>query len=316
MTPASSLSIYNKKPSKKINNSSELIMKLIIISGLSGSGKTVALHTLEDENYYCVDNLPLGLLPQLIDCITSRRLQLYEDIAVGIDARSNSEDLRKFNTIIKQIQQRDSQPEIEIEIIYLQAELDTLIKRFSDTRRKHPLTKKGLPLSEAIEVERNLLKDVATSANLYIDTTFTNIHELRSYIKERVVKRKQANLSLLFQSFGFKNGAPTDSDFVFDVRCLPNPHWEPSLRDLSGQDQEVIAFLQVQADVQEMLKHIKNYLNFVIPKFEKQNRYYLTVSIGCTGGQHRSVYITETLHNEFQGQLEHVSMHHRELTQP
>ncbi len=289
-------------------------MKLVIISGLSGSGKTVALHTLEDEDYYCVDNLPIGLLPQLVDRILSRRVQLYDYMAVGIDARSDPEDLRDFGTIIEWIQQRDTESKIEIEIIYIQAELDTLIKRFSDTRRRHPLTKKGLPLSEAIEVERSLLKDVATSANLYVDTTYTNIHELRSYIKKRVVKRQQTKLSLLFYSFGFKNGAPADSDFVFDVRCLPNPHWEPNLRTLTGQDPEVIAFLQDQEDVQQMLQHIKDYLEFVIPKFIKQNRYYITVSIGCTGGQHRSVYIAETLHDAFRDQLENVSIHHRELS--
>lgn len=288
-------------------------MKLVIISGLSGSGKTVALHTLEDEDYYCVDNLPIGLLPEFVSRLLSRRVQLYDDIAVGIDARSDSEDLREFNSIIEEIRQSDASNIIEIEIIYLQAELETLIKRFSDTRRKHPLTRKGLPLSEAIEVEKNLLKDVATAANLYIDTTYTNIHELRDYIKERVVKRQKTNLSLLFHSFGFKNGAPADSDFVFDVRCLPNPHWEPNLRILTGQDSEVIAFLQEQEDVQQMLEHIKNYLNFVIPKFKKQNRYYLTVSIGCTGGQHRSVFIAETLHDDFRDHLEHVSIHHREL---
>ena len=288
-------------------------MKLIIISGLSGSGKTVALHTLEDEDYYCVDNLPIGLLPQFIDRILSRKVQLYDNIAVGIDARSDSEDLRDFHTILEWIEQRDKDTRIEIEIVYIQAELDTLIKRFSDTRRKHPLTKKGLPLSEAIEVERTLLKDVATSANLYIDTTYTNIHELRSYIKERVVKRDQNKLSLLFHSFGFKNGAPADSDFVFDVRCLPNPHWEPNLRALTGQDPAVIAFLQEQEDVTMMFDHIKNYLNFVIPKFIKQNRYYLTVSIGCTGGQHRSVYMAESLHDDFRDRLDHVSIHHREL---
>ena len=288
-------------------------MKLIIISGLSGSGKTVALHTLEDEDYYCVDNLPIGLLPQFVDRILSRKVQLYDNIAVGIDARSDAADLRDFNTIFEWIQQRDKKTKIEIEIIYLQAELDTLIKRFSDTRRKHPLTKKGLPLSEAINVERDLLQDVATAANLYIDTTHTNIHELRNCIKERVAKRKQTKLSLLFNSFGFKNGAPADSDFVFDVRCLPNPHWVPNLRAFTGQDPEVITFLQDQEDVQQMLEHIKNYLAFVIPKFIKQNRYYITVSIGCTGGQHRSVYIAETLHDIFRNQLENVSIHHREL---
>jgi UPF0042 nucleotide-binding protein len=290
-------------------------MKLVIISGLSGSGKTVALHTLEDENYYCVDNLPIGLLPQFVDRILSRKVQLYDEIAVGIDARSDSEDLRDFNTILEWIKNRDTETNIEIEIIYIQAELDTLIKRFSDTRRKHPLTRKGLPLAEAIEVERSLLRDVATAANLYVDTTYTNIHELRSHIKERVVKRKKNNLSLMFHSFGFKNGAPADSDFVFDVRCLPNPHWEPNLRALTGQDSDVIAFLQGQEEVQQMLEHIKNYLNFVIPKFAEQNRYYLTVSIGCTGGQHRSVFIAETLHDDYRDQFENVSIHHRELNQ-
>jgi len=284
-------------------------MKLIIISGLSGSGKTIALHTLEDEDYYCVDNLPVGLLPQFVDGILSRRVKLYDTVAVGIDARSDADDIREFDSIIKSLKQRD----IEIEIIYIQAELNTLIKRFSDTRRKHPLTTKGLPLSESIAVERNLLKDVATAADLHIDTTFTNIHQLRNCIKERVVKRPHEKLSLLFQSFGFKNGAPTDSDFVFDVRCLPNPHWEANLRALTGQDSEVIAFLQEQQDVQLMLDHIKTYLNFVIPKFIQQNRYYLTVSIGCTGGQHRSVYITEMLHDAFRGEIENVSLRHREL---
>ncbi len=289
-------------------------MKLVIISGLSGSGKTVALHTLEDEDYYCVDNLPIGILPQFVERILSRGEQLYDNIAVGIDARSGSEDLRDFNTIMEWVKQRDTEKIIEIEIIYIQAELDTLIKRFSDTRRKHPLTKKGLPLSEAIKAERELLKDVATNANLYVDSTHTNIHELRSHIKQRVVARQQNNLSLLFNSFGFKNGAPADSDFVFDVRCLPNPHWEPNLRTLTGQDPEVIAFLEKQDDVHQMLEHIKNYLNFVIPKFKKQNRYYMTVSIGCTGGQHRSVYIAETLHDFFREQLENVFIHHRELS--
>lgn len=288
-------------------------MKLVIISGLSGSGKTVALHTLEDEDYYCVDNLPIGLLPQFIERILSRKVQLYDHIAVGIDARSDSEDLRDFKTIVEWIQQRDTKTEIEIEIIYLQADLETLIKRFSDTRRRHPLTKKGLPLSEAIEVERNLLKDVATAANLYVDTTYTNIHELRSYIKERVVKRPKTKLSLLFNSFGFKNGAPADSDFVFDVRCLPNPHWESNLRPLTGLDQEVIEFLQSQDEVQEMLEHIRKFMQDWMPKFEKQNRHYLTVSIGCTGGQHRSVFIAQQLCDDFNEIIDNVSVRHREM---
>jgi len=288
-------------------------MKLVIVSGLSGSGKTVALHTLEDEEYYCVDNLPLGLLPDFIERVLNRKVQLYDNIAVGIDARSDADDLREFDNIMRRVKSRNPDRKIEVEIIYIQAELDTLIKRFSDTRRKHPLTRKGLPLSEAIAVEKNLLGELSRNANLYIDTTYTNIHELRNYIKERVVRREKGNMSLLFQSFGFKNGAPTDSDFVFDVRCLPNPHWEPALRTLTGQDPEVVAFLQEQQDVQDMLEYITGYLDFVIPKFTAQNRYYLTVSIGCTGGQHRSVYMTETLHDTYREKMESVSLHHREL---
>ncbi len=284
-------------------------MKLIIISGLSGSGKSVALHTLEDEDYYCVDNLPLGLLPDFVHQLLNQKIQLYSNIAVGIDARSHADDLREFNNILKQVQHHN----IEIEIIYIQADLETLIKRFSDTRRKHPLTRKGLPLSEAIEIERNLLKQVAQAADLYIDTTYTNIHQLRDHIKELVAQREHTGLAVLFQSFGFKNGAPVDSDFVFDVRCLPNPHWEPNLRKLTGQDAEVIEFLQNQEDVQEMLQHLRDYLNFLIPKFTQQNRYYLTVSIGCTGGQHRSVYIAEQLCDDFKAQITNTSLRHREL---
>jgi len=284
-------------------------MKLIIVSGLSGSGKTVALHTLEDEDYYCVDNLPLGLIPDFVERILDRNLQLYENIAVGIDARSDSHDLRQFNEIIKLLREKD----VELEVIYLQAELTTLIKRFSDTRRKHPLTTKGLPLSEAIEVERNLLNAVSSEADLFIDTTYTNVHQLRDLIKSQVIKNKDTKLTLLFQSFGFKNGAPTDSDFVFDVRCLPNPHWEPKLRPLTGLDADVIEFLQSQSDVQEMMEHIEGFLQHWIPKFKQQNRSYLTVSIGCTGGQHRSVFIAQQLYDDFRNSTDNVTIRHREM---
>ena len=284
-------------------------MKLVIVSGLSGSGKTVALHTLEDEDYYCVDNLPLGLIPDFVERVLNRNLQPYENIAVGIDARSDSRDLRQFNEIIKPLREKD----IELEVIYLQAELTTLIKRFSDTRRKHPLTTKGLPLSEAIEVERNLLNAVSSEADLFIDTTYTNVHQLRDLIKEQVIKDKDAKLTLLFQSFGFKNGAPTDSDFVFDVRCLPNPHWEPKLRPLTGIDDDVIEFLQSQSEVQEMMDHIEGFLHNWIPKFKLQNRCYLTVSIGCTGGQHRSVFIAQQLYDNFRDSSDNVTIRHREI---
>lgn len=284
-------------------------MKVVILSGLSGSGKTVALHTLEDENYYCVDNLPLGLLPDLIDRILNRSLQPYDNIAVGIDARSEAQDLKNFNDIIKSLRQKA----IHLDVIYLQAEHATLIKRFSDTRRKHPLSRKGLPLFEAIEVERNLLSEVASEADLIIDTTYTNVHQLHDLVKEQIIRKEGSSLSLLFQSFGFKHGTPPDSDFVFDVRCLPNPHWEPSLRSLTGLDSKVAEFLGQQEDVISMLNDLRDFLQHWIPKFKQQNRYYLTISIGCTGGQHRSVYIAQKLCDDFSNEISNVSIRHREL---
>jgi UPF0042 nucleotide-binding protein len=284
-------------------------MKLVIISGLSGSGKTVALHTLEDEDFYCVDNLPLGLLPDFVQRVMNRTIQPYESIAVGIDARSEAQDLRRFSQIIQPLRELD----IEIIIIYLQAELTTLIKRFSDTRRRHPLSRKGLPLTEAIEVERSLLSDIAIESDLYIDTTYRNIHQLRSLIKERILTREENGLSVLLQSFGYKHGTPTDSDFVFDVRCLPNPYWETQLRPMTGRDAEVIEFLGQSDEVEQMLAHIREFLDYWIPKFAQQNRCYLTISIGCTGGQHRSVYMAEKLRTHFAESIESVSIRHREL---
>ncbi|MDH5472217.1 MAG: RNase adapter RapZ [Gammaproteobacteria bacterium] len=284
-------------------------MKLVIISGLSGSGKTVALHTLEDEGFYCVDNLPLGLLPSFTEQIISNQIKIYDEIAVGIDARSGVNDLRRYREIIDKVKKTG----IQQETIFFQTDINTLIKRFSDTRRRHPLAKKGIPLSEAIDIERNLLAPIAVAADLCLDTTHTNVHQLRALLKERVLLRKNTQLSLLFQSFGFKHSVPTDSDFVFDVRCLPNPHWEPLLRPLTGQDPEVIEFLKDREEVIDMLNHIRNFLEFWIPKFSDQNRYYLTVSIGCTGGQHRSVYITEQLCKYFQDKLPTVSLRHREM---
>ena len=284
-------------------------MKLVIISGLSGSGKTVALHTLEDEGFYCVDNLPLGLLPGFTEQLLNNKMQIYEDIAVGIDARSGVNDLRNFASIIKTV--KDTK--IEVQIIFFQADINTLINRFSDTRRRHPLAKKGIPLAEAIDIERNLLAPILLDANLTLDTTHTNVHQLRSLVKERVINRDVGQLSVLFQSFGFKHSVPTDSDFVFDVRCLPNPHWETKLRPLTGQDPEVQDFLNAHDDVHDMFSHIRNFLEFWIPQFAKQNRYYLTISVGCTGGQHRSVFLTEKLCDYFKDKLPNVSLRHREM---
>ena len=284
-------------------------MKLIIISGLSGSGKTVALHTLEDEGFYCVDNLPLGLLPDLTKQLTSRQMQIYDQVAVGIDARSGAEDLNRFYEII----QATKTDTIDIEVIYFEADINELIKRFSDTRRRHPLTQKGIPLAEAIDIERNLLSAIALEADLCLDTTNTNVHQLRAIVKQRIISRPNQQLAILIQSFGFKHSVPTDSDFVFDVRCLPNPHWEPQLRPLTGQDPEVQAFFKDQDDVVDMYSHIRNFLEYWIPKFADQNRYYLTASIGCTGGQHRSLYIAELINTYFRDTFDNVSLRHREM---
>lgn len=298
--------------SEQPQHSTRDFMKLVIISGLSGSGKTVALHTLEDEGFYCVDNLPLGLLPAFIEQLSSRQMQIYDQVAVGIDARSGASDLKRFREIIDPMKNDI----IDIEVVYFETSVNELIKRFSDTRRRHPLTRKGIPLAEAIDIERNLLSPIALSADLCLDTTHTNVHQLRGLIKKRIISRSPQQLSILFQSFGFKHSVPTDSDFVFDVRCLPNPHWEPSLRPLTGQDPEVQAFLKQQDDVIDMFSHIRNFLEYWIPKFAEQNRYYLTVSIGCTGGQHRSVYIAELLNNYFRDKFNNISLRHREMDNP
>lgn len=285
-------------------------LRLIIVSGLSGSGKSIVLNTLEDEGFYCVDNLPLSLLPDFTHRMLEQGINIYPSIAVGIDARSGPKDLQNFENIIAEVKKLP----IQVEIVFLKAELDTLFKRFSETRRKHPLTKRGIPLFEAIEIENSLLASIAHDADLTLDTTKTNIHQFRSIIKERLIEQEpNSGISLLFQSFGFKHGSPTDSDFVFDVRCLPNPHWEADLRPLTGQDPGVINFLQSYEVVDRMFQQIADFIGNWIPEFEAQNRYYLTVSIGCTGGQHRSVYLSEILRTHFKDKIKNVSLRHREL---
>ena len=286
-------------------------MKLLIVSGLSGSGKSVALHALEDEGYYCIDNLHLGLLQPFVDQVLMARMPLFDKAAVGIDARSGLEELEQFGAMLTEIRARN----IAVEVLFLQAEVDTLIKRFSETRRKHPLTRRGLPLIEAIHLERSLLASIADQADLVIDTTHTNVHQLRSLVTERMGTRELPRMSILVQSFGFKHGVPSDSDFVFDARCLPNPHWEPSLRSLTGQDPEVIDYLQNHPMVEEMYEMIAQFLRTWIPRFEMENRSYLTISIGCTGGQHRSVYLAERLAEELRRRYgQYISLRHRELS--
>jgi UPF0042 nucleotide-binding protein len=285
-------------------------MKLIIISGRSGSGKSTALNVLEDVGYYCIDNLPIGLLFPLTEAALQNHRQRLSKIAVSIDARNLSNELSNFGDIYSEL----SEKPIDIEIIYLDALNQTLFKRFHATRRKHPLSSDTLSLKEAIEAERKLLEPISSRADLSIDTSDLGMYELRDMIKERVAGHKMQDLALLFQSFGFKHGVPIDADIVFDVRCLPNPYWDHSLRQYTGLEQPVIDFLARQPESDEMIQDIANYLTKWLPRFRASNRSYMTIAIGCTGGQHRSVYICELLRKQFSALYGNVQVRHKELT--
>ena len=283
-------------------------MKLVVISGVSGSGKSNALHVLEDLDYYCIDNLPVGLLPAFAEQ-TQASNDSISHAAIGIDARNLPNELHRFAYILEQLKNKG----VVVEIIFLDAEDNILLKRFSETRRKHPLTENEIPLIEAIKKERELLEPIASRADLYIDTSRTNIYQLRDLIKERMTGSTAQNLSLLFESFGFKHGAPTDADFVFDARCLPNPHWEPKLRDYTGLDQPVIDYLQQHDVVDEMFEDIRKFVQTWMPRFEAENRSYLTVAIGCTGGQHRSVYLAHRLAETLKKYHNNTHIRHRDM---
>jgi UPF0042 nucleotide-binding protein len=285
-------------------------MKLIIITGLSGSGKSIALHTLEDLGYYCIDNLPMCLLRALAQELSENPAGVYRRTAVGIDARNQHDDLRELPRLVREIRENG----IECDIVFLEAQDDTLIKRFSETRRKHPLSDRQHTLAEAIQTERTLLEPFQRDADLRIDTTHTNQHQLRDIIRSRLDEKPEPSISLLFQSFGYKHGVPRDADFVFDVRCLPNPHWEANLRPLSGLDSAVKQFLEQGPHVLELLQDITGFLERWIPSFEADGRNYLTVALGCTGGQHRSVYLVERLAAHFQEQGRQALTRHRELS--
>ena len=284
-------------------------MKLIIVSGLSGSGKSIALDTLEDCGFYCIDNLPVSLLDDFINQVMPADPSTYEKTAIGIDARNQSESLINISDNLKAIRNKG----IEVEVLYMQAEEAILLKRYSETRRRHPLTDLNLPLEEAIKVEKDLLKSLSIYADLVIDTSRTTFHQLRELIKSHVGERNGQRLSLLFQSFGYKHGIPLDADFVFDARSLPNPYWVPELRGLSGKDRAVKDFLSGDQDVQLFFSDVIAFLERWIPKFEAENRSYLTVAIGCTGGQHRSVYLVDNLAEHFNNPALNVIHKHREL---
>ena len=284
-------------------------MKLTIISGRSGSGKSTVLHILEDRGYYCIDNLPASLLTSLVDRVLSGTSGVL-NIAVSVDARNISADLELVPTIINELKTKH----IPTEIIFMDANSQTLLKRFSESRRKHPLSNQKIGLKEAINKESELLEPISVMASLSIDTSNMSLQQLRDTIKNRLIDGKETRLALAFQSFGYKNGVPVDADIIYDVRCLPNPYWDTALRSLTGLDQAVVSFLEEQDEVLEMYSDIQKYLQKWLPMFEANNRSYITVALGCTGGQHRSVYLCEKLYNYFLDKIPNVQVRHRELS--
>jgi UPF0042 nucleotide-binding protein len=279
--------------------------RLIFVSGLSGAGKSVVLHALEDLNYYCIDNLPISLMDGL-----SEQIENYpEFIAIGIDARNIKDDIFSLPDCIQSLRRKG----MPTELIFLDASEDILTKRFSETRRKHPLSAKDIPLHEAISLERRLLSELSESADLRIDTSHTTVHDLRRLILDRVSSRKAPVMSLLLMSFGYKFGSPRDADFIFDMRCLPNPYWDSNLRPCSGKDQAVIDFLGGQPEVARMRDHLLAFLKEWVPAFEAENRSYLTVAVGCTGGRHRSVFMVDRLEEGLRSPDKNIIVRHRDL---
>ncbi|MFP4147492.1 MAG: RNase adapter RapZ, partial [Halorhodospira sp.] len=265
-------------------------VRLIIVTGLSGSGKSIALHTLEDAGYYCIDNLPVSLIGEFARYALHSDAPTGERFAVGIDARNPPQDLQQLPGTLEGLEAQG----IQTELLFLYAEDPILMRRYSETRRRHPLAEGDQPLADALGAERNLLEPLREAADWSIDTSRTTVHNLRALIAERVAGER-TGLSVLVQSFGFKHGVPTDADYVFDARCLPNPHWEPRLRALTGRDEAVRDFLESQPETETLFTQIHELIRCWLPIYQAGGRSYLTVAIGCTGGQHRSVYLAERL---------------------
>ncbi|MGB5210393.1 MAG: RNase adapter RapZ [Gammaproteobacteria bacterium] len=284
-------------------------MRLLIISGLSGSGKSVALHMLEDLDYYTLDNIPARLLPTLIVQLRNIDDAKFDRIAIGLDTRPAPHDVEETSRLVGQLRQQGD----GCEVLFLQAGTEVLLKRYSETRRKHPLSSEGRGLKEAIAFERQLLAPICDLADVVIDTSRMSVHELRVAVRERLATSDDGRMSMLFQSFGYKHGIPGDADFVFDARSLPNPYWVSGLRSQTGRDKPVIDYLQRHPPVKRFVDDIATFLDHWIPEIQRSNRSYLTVAIGCTGGQHRSVYVTETLAERFRGHGQRVLVRHSEL---
>jgi RNase adapter protein RapZ len=277
-------------------------MQLFIVTGLSGSGKSIALRALEDSGFYCIDNLPATLLPQI-----SHHLEASHQTKVAISIDSRSAALEALPSAIEHLKSSGN----NVNVLFLESNIETLVKRFSETRRKHPLSGDDTTLAESIAHERELLTGLAELGH-HIDTSNLSANALRNYIRE-IIAQPNNGLVLLFTSFGFKNGIPLDADFVFDVRSLPNPHYDSALKPLTGKDKAVITFLENTPAAIEMLTDIQQYIDKWLPSFDQDNRSYLTVAIGCTGGQHRSVYFVEQLSKHFKNQQQKVIIRHREL---
>jgi len=278
-------------------------MELIIISGRSGSGKSVALRVLEDLGYYCVDNIPVNLLPSLVRSVSDN----YDKIAVSIDVRNLPKEQQEFNDILEYLP-GFAKPTL----FYLDSDDQTLIKRFSETRRLHPLSIDSLPLDLAIKQEKVLLDVLISRADFMIDTTDLSVHQLAESIREKILGKKDKKLIITFMSFGFKHGIPKEADYVFDARFLPNPHWEPDLKPLTGLDQPVKDYLASHSIVQKFTWQIQTFVQTWLPHLERNNRSYLTIAIGCTGGQHRSVYLAQTIGESFSKSHANVKIRHRE----
>ena len=283
--------------------------RLLLLSGLSGSGKSVALHLLEDLGFYCIDNIPAAMLKPFIAHTVQSGEPVYVRTAVGIDARNTGTELNTVPQLIDELRRSG----IDCELIFLVTSDDELLRRFAETRRAHPLSRQGESLREAIALERRLLEPVLNAADLVIDTSRMGVHELRELVHQRVEQRSAARLAVLVESFGFKFGIPGDADFVFDARSLPNPYWDPSLRQLNGKDAPVVRFLEAQTNVSDYIEDIVRFVTPRFAEFRASNRRYLTIAVGCTGGQHRSVYIVEKLMERLADQKLELRLRHSGL---
>lgn len=281
-------------------------MRLIVVSGQSGAGKSVALRVLEDLGYYCVDNLPVNLLEVFVQSVKSSK----QNVAVSIDIRNMPTEPGLVNDVLTKLK-----PDTDVNVLFLDANKETLLKRYSETRRIHPLSLaiENTSLEQAIEKEKSILSPLKEHADLVIDSSNQSLHELSETVRMRVEGRERKDLVMVFQSFGFKYGLPSDADYVFDVRFLPNPHWEPSLRPLTGLDAPIKSFLESHQEVMELKQQIQKFIENWLPMLEKNNRSYLTVAIGCTGGKHRSVYLTQQIGEYFAEMGHQVQIRHASL---